>query len=218
MYKLIAFDLDGTLIDSRHDLALAVNDVLSERGAERLDDETVGRMVGDGARVLIERACAAAGLAVAPDTLDRFLAAYDRRLLDHTRLYPGAAEVLAALAAKARVTILTNKPLRQARTIVDALGLAPFLTQVTGGDGPLPRKPAPDGLLGQIADAGVGADSTLYVGDSHVDLETARRAGTSICLARYGFGYDDRTRAMLLGGEHFIDDLRGLLTVAAAAS
>jgi phosphoglycolate phosphatase len=213
-FRLIVFDLDGTLIDSRRDLALAVNDVLRERGAAPLDDDVVGRMVGDGARVLIERAFAAADLPPERDTLDRFLAAYDKRLLDHTHLYPGVTEVFESLASRARLTILTNKPLSQTRTIVDALGLRPFLADVTGGDGPLPRKPAPDGLLRLMEDAAADQQSTLYVGDSHVDLETARRAGTRICLARYGFGYDDRLRRMLRGDELTIDEPRDLLAVA----
>jgi phosphoglycolate phosphatase len=212
-YVLIAFDLDGTLIDSRRDLALAINDVLRERGAEPLDEEAVGRMVGDGARVLVERAFAAAQVPVASDTLDRFLAAYDTRLLDHTRLYSGVDIVLESLASRARLTLLTNKPLGQTQAIVDALGLRAFFADVAGGDGPLPRKPAPDGLLRQMNDAGAEPHATLYVGDSHVDLETARRAGTSICLARYGFGYDERLRAMLRGDELMIDEPADLLDV-----
>lgn len=216
-YKLIGFDLDGTLIDSRRDLALAVNDILADRGAPPLDETAVGGMVGDGARVLVGRAFAAAGLPPAADALDRFLRAYDRRLLDHTRAYPGVRDAVSTLASQARLTILTNKPLRQTHAILDGLELSSFFADAIGGDGPWPRKPAPDSLRHQMQRAGAQEETTLFVGDSHVDLETARRAGVHICLARYGFGYDDRLREMLRGDELTIDEPRELLGIVRSA-
>jgi phosphoglycolate phosphatase len=187
---LVVFDLDGTLVDSRRDLADAANAVLASCGARPLSEEAVGRMVGEGAATLVTRAFAAAGVAPPPDALDRFLSAYGRVLLVHTRPYPGVPALLARLAAQRPLAVLTNKPLGQTRDLLAGLDLARHFDAdaVLGGDGPLPRKPAPDGLLHICARAGVPPSSALLVGDSAIDLRTARAAAAPACLARYGFG------------------------------
>jgi phosphoglycolate phosphatase len=191
-FPLIVFDLDGTLIDSRKDIADAANAVLQDSGAPPLPDDAISRMVGDGAATLVARAFAAAARTPPPDALAQFLEAYGRRLIVHTRPYPHIPEVLASLAAHTPLALLTNKPLAATREILDALDLARFFPddRVLGGDGPLPRKPAPDGLLKLAADAGVDVRRTMLVGDSVIDWRTARNAGAQICLARYGFGFE----------------------------
>src|SRR6185436_18290965 len=150
--RLIAFDLDGTLIDSRRDLADSANQLITELGGAPLPEEAVGRMVGDGARVLVQRALAAAGLTDPGNALPRFLEIYDTRLLIHTRPYPGVE----AARRGARVTMLTNKPLHHTARIVEALGWAPLFDEVVGGDNPRGRKPAPDALQAMMATAGTG--------------------------------------------------------------
>src|SRR4051794_22611594 len=109
-YRLFVFDLDGTLVDSRKDIADAANELLEACGATPMAEERIGRMVGDGAPALVARAFEAAGVTPPADALDRYLAVYDRRLLAHTRAYPGVAGVLAALAPRAALAVLTNKP------------------------------------------------------------------------------------------------------------
>src|SRR5438874_8494910 len=109
--RLIVFDLDGTLVDSRRDLANSMNTLLAECGAAPLPEETIGRMVGDGAAVLVARGFAAARVPAPPDALARFLAIYDDHLLDHTRPYDGIADALTALGRRADLAVLTNKPL-----------------------------------------------------------------------------------------------------------
>jgi len=205
MFALYVFDLDGTLVDSRRDLADAANALLAECGAPPLTEAHVGRLVGDGAATLVARVFAASGLAQPPDALARFLALYDTRLLNHTRPYPGIPETLDALGARAPLAVLTNKPLASTRRILEALDLARRFDPVSvlGGDGPLPRKPDPTALCHLAASVRAPLSSTLLIGDSRVDLQTARAAGTRICLARYGFGFasvrdddltaDDRT-------------------------
>jgi phosphoglycolate phosphatase len=190
--RLIVFDLDGTLVDSRRDLAASANALLLDIGAAPLSEEAIGRMVGDGAAALVARVLAAAGRPEPPGALERFLEIYDTRLLESTRAYPGTSDMLAALRAKAALGVLTNKPLGATRRILDGLDLARFFpaAQVRGGDGPLPRKPDPAGLLQMAADAGAAVAETLLVGDSLVDWRTARAAGARICLARYGFGFE----------------------------
>ena len=149
-------------------------------------------MVGDGAATLVARVFEASGLEPPADALERFLALYDQRLLNHTRPYPGMAEVLDVLGLRASLAVLTNKPLASTRRILAGLDLARHFAEdaVLGGDGPFPRKPDPAGLRHLSARADVPAESTLLVGDSLIDWRTARAASTPMCLARYGFGFE----------------------------
>jgi phosphoglycolate phosphatase len=190
-FNLIVFDLDGTLIDSRRDLADAANALLESCGGGPLSEEHIGRLVGDGAATLVARVFEASGLERPDDALERFLAFYDQRLLNHTRPYPGMADVLDVLGMRATLAVLTNKPLASTRRILEGLDLARHFAEqaVLGGDGPFPRKPDPAGLRHLSACANVPVESTLLVGDSPIDWRTARAAATSVCLARYGFGY-----------------------------
>ena len=205
---LIVFDLDGTLIDSRRDLADATNAVIVEYGGTPLAVDDVTSMVGEGAAVLVRRALKAAGLGRedARRALDRFLEHYDERLTAHTRPYAGIPGALDTLREQGRMlAVLTNKPERPTRRILDALDLAARFSDVVGGDTSAGRKPDPAGLLQIVERAGASLQSTILVGDSHVDLDTARNAGTRICLARYGFGYRF-TKDMFRGDEIFVDD------------
>ena len=110
LQRLIAFDLDGTLIDSRRDLAESANQVITELGGRPLPEDAIGRMVGEGAAVLVKRALAAAGLGDVPGGLPRFLEIYDGRLTNHTRAYEGIEDAVDAARRVARVIVLTNKP------------------------------------------------------------------------------------------------------------
>ena len=214
-FRLIVFDLDGTLIDSRRDLADAANALLASCGGAPLSEEAIGRMVGDGAATLVARVFEASGLERPADALDRYLALYDQRLLNHTRPYPGMAEVLEMLGLRARLAVLTNKPLASTRRILAELDLARHFPDdaVVGGDGPFPRKPDPAGLLHLIAQARVSVESTLLVGDSIIDWRTARAALTPVCLARYGFGYAGFPRHELAPEDREIDAPAELLTL-----
>ena len=205
---LIVFDLDGTLVDSHKDLAATANALVRELGGTPITEEAVVRMVGDGAAALVRRALAASGLK--PDTpgaLDRFLAIYDTCLLDQTKPYPGMVETLEQLATRYRLGVLTNKPARATKTILDGLDLSRFFPQVVGGDSAFGRKPDPAGLRHIIDASGASAGSTMLVGDSPVDRETARRAGVRICLTRFGFGYT--FKAGDLEGDEIIVDTAG---------
>ena len=216
--RLIVFDLDGTLIDSRRDLADAANALIVERGGAPLDVDTVASMVGEGAALLVRRALAAAG--VTRDDLDaalkRFLELYDERLLAHTRLYDGTRETLDALRARTSLAVLTNKPQRPTERILAGLGIAAHFRWVIGGDTTHGRKPDPAGLNHVISIADATPDSTIMVGDSAIDLRTARAAGTRVCLVRYGFGF--RTAAgHLAGDELLIDRPAQLVDIGASA-
>jgi phosphoglycolate phosphatase len=192
MRPRLVFDLDGTLVDSRRDIAESANDVLASYGASPLGLDEVGRMVGEGARVLIERVLAARRLEPPIDeALERFVEVYERRLTTHTRPYPGVVDALDALVPLATLAVLTNKPERHTGLLLDALGLSRYFLSAIGLGPRFPRKPDPAGLLHLIDLARTTAEQTIMVGDSPIDAETARRAGTCLCVLRYGLGEFD---------------------------
>jgi phosphoglycolate phosphatase len=215
--ELVAFDLDGTLIDSRQDLTDTVNRLLAERGGVPFAAERVAGMIGSGARVLVERAFDAAGLdRPTRDDHRRFLALYETRLLRHTRPYDRVIELLDVLGrATRRLVVLTNKPLAPSLRILDGLSLSRHFGAVVGGDGPDGRKPDPAALRRLIAEAGTDAAGTLLVGDSKVDLDTARNAGVAICLARFGFGFQSLGSTPLTESEHVVDHPAEIVDVIA---
>lgn len=170
-------------------------------------------MVGDGAQQLVDRALAAAGMSEPPaGALDRFLEHYDRRLTVHTVPYDGVVETLRALDARGiGRAVLTNKPQRAADRVITELGLARwFDAGIAGADGAYPRKPDPAGLIALALQAGASIDRVILVGDGAQDVETARRAGARVCVARYGFGFP-AAEPLLDGSEIVIDTPRALL-------
>jgi phosphoglycolate phosphatase len=185
---LLIFDLDGTLVDSTLDLANAVNAAREHMGLPALPVETVAGYVGNGAPVLIRRAMGP----VAPEpqveqALSYFLAYYRAHMLDHTRPYPGVIEALEALHGGAvRMAVLTNKPVRFSRDLIAGLNMDRFFFQVYGGNSFLEKKPHPMGILALIAEAGVDAARTWMIGDSAIDVLTARNAGVRACGVTYG--------------------------------
>jgi phosphoglycolate phosphatase len=190
MPKLIVFDLDGTLVDSRLDLAESANELLSVFRAAPIAVDEVSRMVGEGARVLVERVLAARRVErPMREALALFLEIYERRIVEHTRAYPGVEAALDAVRSQAQLAVLTNKPSRHTTLLLDALGLGRHFVAVLGGDSQFPRKPDPSALLHLAGVAGARPASTLMVGDSMVDVETARRARTRMCVVRYGYGH-----------------------------
>jgi phosphoglycolate phosphatase len=200
LHRLIAFDLDGTLIDSRRDLADSANQLIEELGGQPLTEEQIGGMVGEGAALLVRRALRAAvrgepaGGGPRAHALERFLQIYDERLLNHTRVYDGIGDVVRHARSRARLAVLTNKPTVPTERILAALGLRDAFHEIMGGDGPYPRKPDPAGLTAMMTAAGAVAHDTLLVGDSAIDLETAQRAGVRCCLVSYGFGFRSELR------------------------
>jgi phosphoglycolate phosphatase len=214
MCSLFVFDLDGTLVDSRRDIAESANAVLEACGCRPHSEAAIGGMVGDGAAMLVRRAFDAAGCPMPPDAIDRFLEVYNGRLLRYTRPYDGVPELLEALSQRAPLAMLTNKPLEATRTIVSGLGLDRYFDgRILGGDGPHPRKPDPAGLLQLMAARGVDGAGTLMVGDSIIDVRTARAAGARACIARYGFGFHPGPEDAPSGSDLAIDTPLDLLSV-----
>ncbi|MEN6536518.1 MAG: HAD-IA family hydrolase [Bryobacteraceae bacterium] len=186
---LLIFDLDGTLIDSKMDLAQAVNATRANLGLPPLDLEQVNSYVGNGAPTLIRKA-------LGPEfsdeeikkALEYFLEYYRGHLLDHTTLYEGMKECLDQFQANGvKMAVLTNKPVRISIEILKGLGVADHFFRVYGGNSFEQKKPDPVGVEALIAEAGVPKERTMFVGDSSVDVKTARNAGVKVCGVTYGF-------------------------------
>ena len=186
---LLIFDLDGTLIDSRLDLANAVNAARRHMGMGPLENERVYTYVGNGAPVLIRRAMGDEPSQAEVDrALEFFMAYYREHELDHTTLYPGVKEALARLGTAGKhMAVLTNKPVRMSRAIVEGLGVGNHFFKVYGGNSFEFKKPNPIGVEVLMKETGAGRGATMMVGDSSVDVHTARNAGIQCCGVTYGF-------------------------------
>ena len=192
--KLVIFDLDGTLIDSRLDLVHSVNAALRHIGRPELPDDVIASYVGDGAPILIQRALGGETVdeAVIRKGLEFFLSYYRAHKLDHTTVYPGIAEALAAIQNSAngvprKLAVLSNKPVVPSRAIVEALGLSRFFSQIYGGNSFPTKKPDPEGARKLLEEYGVQPQQAAIVGDSHVDVDTGRNAGMVTVGVTYGF-------------------------------
>jgi phosphoglycolate phosphatase len=192
--KLLIFDLDGTLIDSRLDLVHSVNATLRHLGRPELPDELIASYVGDGAPTLIRRTLGpeAENEVLVRQGLEYFLAYYREHKLDHTTVYDGMISVLSALrnsgnGAPRRMAVLSNKPVNPSRAIVEALGMGEFFENIYGGNSFQTKKPDPEGALTIVREAGSQPTDTLIVGDSAVDVATGRNAGLWTCGVTYGF-------------------------------
>ncbi len=205
--QLIVFDLDGTLADTKKDLALSVNAMREHLGLGPLPLEVVTSYVGHGVTILIKRALGDK----APDGnvekgLAFFLDYYGRHLLDNTVAYPGVREALEELEDR-KLAILTNKPARFSRTIVSGLGLAPYFFEIYGGDSFPLKKPDPMGIKTLMSHLSIPAEKTLMVGDSETDVLAGRNAGVWTCGVTYGFGPQALEEA---GPDLLVQDLRDL--------
>ncbi len=186
--QLLVFDLDGTLIDSRADLAAAINHMRDRFGLGPLAIETVAGYIGDGVGKLVERSLQGAAVDFG-EALRINKAYYLDHLAVHTVLYEGVAAGLAQLARRGhRLAVLTNKPGDATRSILDHFGLVPHFAAIIGGGGAERLKPAPDGLFRCMEAAGTGTGNSWMVGDHHTDLAAAKNAGIRSAFVHYGFG------------------------------
>jgi phosphoglycolate phosphatase len=187
-FALALLDLDGTLLDTRRDLVTSTNHVRESFGLPALPADAIQHLVGHGARVLVERALGPERRDLHEEGLRRLLEHYGAHCLDHTRPYPGLAEAIAELSKTGvRFAVLTNKPEGLSRKILDGLELGRGMIGIVGGDTFCERKPDPRGARHLLALAGVDRRAALMVGDSAVDVETARAAGIAVCGVCWGF-------------------------------
>lgn len=205
--RLLIFDLDGTLIDSRLDLIQSVNAALRHLGRPELEGDVIASYVGDGAPALMRRAVGeGSDENVFNAALEFFLVYYRKHKLDHTTLYDGVKEVLAKLSQPAsqpradegpgradtdathrQMAVLSNKPVNPSRDILRALGLSDYFFRIYGGNSFATKKPDPLGVHTLLDESGVRPDEALMIGDSAVDVMTGRSAGLWTCGVSYGF-------------------------------
>ena len=201
MIKLIVYDLDGTLIDSRRDIANAVNGTLEELGLKSLPAEEIARFVGSGVTHLMGQVLKIVGAGrpqgVAPTILKRSIKLFRRRhaehLLDETRLYPSVIKVLEFFKAR-KQAVITNKPEDFSVTILRGLGVASYFFRIVGGDRGFPKKPDPGSLQELLHSVGSAPEETVLVGDSAIDIETGKNAGVKTVAVTYGFGKQDEIK------------------------
>lgn len=190
--RLLIFDLDGTLVDSRLDLSNSVNAMLRHFGKHELPNEVIASYIGGGAPVLVRRSLGD------PDdetyvqrALEYFLLYYREHKLDNTYVYDGVREALEMILASyngnpPRMAVLSNKPVGPSRAIVEALGLGQYFFQIYGGNSFHTKKPDPAGVEALLAEASATAEETIIIGDSDVDMITARNAGIYSIGVKYG--------------------------------
>jgi phosphoglycolate phosphatase len=188
--RVLIFDLDGTLIDSKSDLVLSVNATLEHMGHQPLPHELVCSYIGRGAAALIRSSLGPSVTdAQAEEGHEFFLAYYRRHMLDNTVTYPGVREALEALAPY-KMAVLTNKPVRFSQAILDGLGIADHFQFVFGGNSFEKKKPDPIGVELLLKNFSAQSGEAMMVGDSAVDVQTARNSGIYSCGVSYGLGFE----------------------------
>ena len=210
--RALIFDLDGTLIDSKLDLIHSVNAMLTEMGRSKLSDEVISSYIGHGAPMLVSRAL---GGVAKEDELARglayFLDHYEKHKLDNTCLYPETAETLARLRERnISMAVLTNKPVKISVRILEALGAAEYFRAIYGGNSFETKKPDPQGANTILNAFRVNAADAMLVGDSEVDIQTARNANMIATAVNYGFGIHDRAQHP---ADIYLDRMSDLLQV-----
>ncbi len=211
--RALIFDLDGTLIDSKLDLIHSVNATLTEMGREKLSDEVISSYIGHGAPMLISRAL---GGVAKEDELARglgyFLEYYEEHKLDNTALYPGVTETLAKLSEQCiSMAVLTNKPVKISVRILEALGVAQYFRAIYGGNSFETKKPDPLGAKAILSELKVkNSGESMMIGDSEVDIQTARNADMIATAVNYGFGIHDRSQHP---ADIYLDRMSDLLDV-----
>ena len=191
--RLLIFDLDGTLVDSRLDLANSINAMLRHYSKPELPLEVIASYIGDGAPMLVRRSLGDPDdESYVQSALEFFLLYYREHKLDNTFVYPGIKEALDSIrasrnGAETKMAVLSNKPVNPSRAIVKALGLGPYFFQVYGGNSFHTKKPDPAGVQALLQESGVPAQQAVIIGDSDIDVLTARNAATYSVGVNYGF-------------------------------
>lgn len=212
----LIFDLDGTLVHSLPGLADALNALLAEEGRDPVTEDAVRTMVGDGARVLVQRAWARTGAAADDDALDgltdRFVAIYERSAAGGTQPYPGVLATLAELKRRGHpMAVCTNKPYGATMALLEALEMAVYFDTVIGGGSVAGRKPGPEPVLAALCDLGARPETALMLGDGLNDVQAATAAGVPCACVTYGYAHQP---VETLGAAALIDrfgDLIGLV-------
>lgn len=205
---LLVFDLDGTLVDSRVDLCNSVNATLAHYGKPKLPEDVIASYIGEGAGTLVRRSLAHAHVIAGEDdphddafvdeALAWFIGFYKVHVLDYTYVYPGVMEALRTIRERRPelpMAVLTNKPVMPSRRICEHFGMDAYFFANYGGNSFATKKPQPEGLLRLMREARAKPEETVMVGDSHVDVETARNCGAKALGCLYGLSPETLRKA-----------------------
>ncbi len=211
LVKLIVYDLDGTLVDTRRDIAEAANHMRGEMGLPPMPEKKICGFVGLGLAQLVAGCLETADSAKVEEGTRIYRAHYSEHLLDNTSLYPGAREVLEHFRER-RQAVITNKPDPYSRRILESLGVAGYFLEIVAGNSGYPKKPDPESLKTLMGKEGAGPSETLFVGDSPIDVETASQAGVPTVVVAQGFS--ERQELEQAGPDYLVEDFRELLELA----
>ena len=211
MKRLLIYDLDGTLADTKADIARAANHMLERLDAPRLSQQEICRSVGLGLKSLIERCLKSDDPARIEEGMRIYRAFYAEHLLDETRLYPGVGEVLQYFKERKQI-VLTNKPNPYSQQILEGLGVADYFLKIIAGDSAYPKKPNPGAILGAMREEGISPPDTLLIGDSPIDVEAGRNAGIQTVVVQHGFADGDELE--LARPDWIVQDLWQFLKLA----
>lgn len=212
-YSAYLFDLDGTLVDTAPDLSRALNHTLARLGLGNVDESLTRHWVGHGVRAMLEAAFEHLGIRAEAGELDRHQAAlvehYAAHIADYSLPYPTVEHTLAALAARAPLAVVTNKPTDLSNRLLDTLGLARYFEVVVGRGATANFKPHPEPALYACDHLGAGVEKALFVGDSETDVLCARAAGCEVVVYRYGYNHGKDPDH--LGADRVIDSMDALV-------
>jgi phosphoglycolate phosphatase len=223
--RAVAFDLDGTLIDTMGDLAASVNQMLSLLGAKELPEARVRALVGNGVETLVQRALnesvgdSATHAAQRSAALALFRRVYSQGLFKHSKVYPGVVEALRSLsAAGLSLCCITNKDSAFAEPLLQQAGLSEFLSFTLCADRAEDRKPSPNMLLAACSRLGITPAEMLYVGDSSMDIAAARAAGSPVIAVSYGYGKDHAGGPGDVQADGVVDDMTEIVALCVLQS
>ena len=209
--RLIVYDLDGTLVDTREDIARAANQMRARMGLPPLAEQEICGTVGLGLKRLVESCLKTEDPTRVEEGTRIYRAFYAEHLLDHTALYAGVTEVLEHFRGR-KQAVITNKPNPYSRQILEALGVADYFLEIVAGDSGYAKKPDPESLLAIMRGEGAEARATVFVGDSPVDVETGAKAGVlTVAVAQ---GFSDRAELERAGPDHLVEGFPELLALA----
>lgn len=186
MKKLILYDLDGTLVDTRRDIINGVRYALNQLSGPELTDEEIKDCVGTGLHALIKKVFRTEDEKLADKGSRLYREHYKEHMLDHSRLYPGALEFLEYFKGR-KQAVITNKPNPFSLQILEALGVANYFMAVMAGDNGMPFKPDPAAIHHLMEEAGAKDEEVIFIGDSPIDITAARNAGVEIVVLTHGF-------------------------------
>jgi phosphoglycolate phosphatase len=210
LFSLLIFDLDGTLIDSRKDIALSVNLTLRDLGRPPLSDETIYSYVGNGVTRLVTDSTGSSDPAALARALEIFDTHYLAHLTDQTRLYPGMIDVLHHYRERRKI-LVTNKRAKFTRKIMENLGVADQFELLVSGDEIGPMKPDPGMIFYALKQSGLSAREAIVIGDMNNDINAARAAGVASCAVGYGMGDIEQLRDT---ADFFADTVQDLITLS----